>query len=371
MSASRTCARGDWEAEGIWFCCELWVGICDPQGLEAVGRKDLRIAARSGHGAAADNGRGNAASACHRAAVRFPLAPPATRRTLLRAVLPSVARPSSPCGQSPQSRTTRTLRISSRRWLRPSRRCASRLVAPARRQTAASRTARRDFQKAIGRLEGGDLRQTHFLHQPVLQGPEEPLDASLGLRDFARRSIRSLAPAELARTATRRLAPALLLPFHRAGGHERCCFYRCNEPADARSVAPSRPTCAGSLPCCRALKRAQIWLVASSIIAINWQAGPRSSSQANGELSCITNSPRAAPRSRHTCMFLAWRGAARTPAGSSISAASPGSPPILPGPNVRRPAWGRTLHSAGVPAVPQSLRFLSASADLAVRSPAA
>ena len=49
-------------------------------------------------------------------------------------------------------------------------------------------------------------------------------------------------------------------------------------------------------------------LVASSIRAMRWQAGPRSSSQRNGELSCITNSPNLARRSRHTCTACTrWR----------------------------------------------------------------
>ena len=44
--------------------------------------------------------------------------------------------------------------------------------------------------------------------------------------------------------------------------------------------------------------------MASSITAINWHAGPRSSSQRKGELSCITNSPKLALRSRHTWIFF-------------------------------------------------------------------
>lgn len=36
-------------------------------------------------------------------------------------------------------------------------------------------------------------------------------------------------------------------------------------------------------------------------LAISWQAGPRSSSQTNGELSIMTNSPNAPRRWRHTC----------------------------------------------------------------------
>ena len=38
------------------------------------------------------------------------------------------------------------------------------------------------FQKAIRRFDPSDSRQTHFLHQTVLQGLEEPFDATFGLR---------------------------------------------------------------------------------------------------------------------------------------------------------------------------------------------
>src|SRR5574340_1067216 len=54
-------------------------------------------------------------------------------------------------------------------------------------------------------------------------------------------------------------------------------------------------------------KRAHRRLVASSIAEISWQAGPRSSSQRNGELSCITSSPKLARRSRHTWIFFTRR----------------------------------------------------------------
>ena len=41
------------------------------------------------------------------------------------------------------------------------------------------------------------------------------------------------------------------------------------------------------------VNRPQMRLVASSIRAMSWHAGPRSSNQRNGERSCITNSPLA------------------------------------------------------------------------------
>jgi hypothetical protein len=44
-----------------------------------------------------------------------------------------------------------------------------------------------DFQKTIRRFDRSDSRQTHFLHQAVLQGLEEPLDATFGLSIQMRR----------------------------------------------------------------------------------------------------------------------------------------------------------------------------------------
>jgi len=38
------------------------------------------------------------------------------------------------------------------------------------------------LQKVIGGLDASDPCQTHFFHQAVLQGGEQPLDASFGLR---------------------------------------------------------------------------------------------------------------------------------------------------------------------------------------------
>src|SRR5947209_7665877 len=42
------------------------------------------------------------------------------------------------------------------------------------------------LQKAVGLLQSGDLLETHFVHQPVLQGAEQPLDAPFGLRRVRR-----------------------------------------------------------------------------------------------------------------------------------------------------------------------------------------
>src|SRR5437867_4400161 len=72
------------------------------QGLEAVGRKDLpRAALVLGRGAGEDSGRGNAASASHPAAVRFPPALHEAPRRLLPGARPSGFPPSSPCGPGP------------------------------------------------------------------------------------------------------------------------------------------------------------------------------------------------------------------------------------------------------------------------------
>ena len=54
----------------------------------------------------------------------------------------------------------------------------------------------------------------------------------------------------------------------------------------------------------RRLSKRFFLAVLISITAINWQAGPRSSSQRKGELSCITSSPKLALRSRHTWIFF-------------------------------------------------------------------
>src|SRR5207302_1604063 len=69
----------------------------DRQVLEAVGRKDLPIAVRSGRVSEASNGRESAASACHRVAVRFLPALREVPRRLLPGARPSGFRPSSPC----------------------------------------------------------------------------------------------------------------------------------------------------------------------------------------------------------------------------------------------------------------------------------
>jgi hypothetical protein len=75
------------------------------------------------------------------------------------------------------------------------------------------------------------------------------------------------------------------------------------------------------------LSEAQMRLVASSIRAMRWQAGPRSSNQRNGELSCISSSPKQALRSRPTCTtFTRWERGRHQAACSSTSAASLGSP---------------------------------------------
>jgi hypothetical protein len=42
------------------------------------------------------------------------------------------------------------------------------------------------FQEVSGRLQAVDSRQAHFLYQAVLQGLEQPLDASLGLGTLCR-----------------------------------------------------------------------------------------------------------------------------------------------------------------------------------------
>ncbi len=42
------------------------------------------------------------------------------------------------------------------------------------------------FQEVIGRREAVDSRQAHFFYQAVLQGLEQPPDASLGLGTLGR-----------------------------------------------------------------------------------------------------------------------------------------------------------------------------------------
>src|ERR1700733_14486579 len=97
MSASMISSTGDGQRGYVWFCCWLGVLVCDRSVLEAVGRKDLPIAAHRGRRAAAGTGRESAPSANHPAAARSLLAPCAAQHTPTLSANPSAVLPSSPC----------------------------------------------------------------------------------------------------------------------------------------------------------------------------------------------------------------------------------------------------------------------------------
>ena len=198
-------------------------------------------------------------------------------------------------------RAARTLRICSSRCSRCKLRCASLRCAGPTAKRWLPDGPESDFQKAIGLLERSipatrisfTSRSCSVLNSRSMR----PLACG-----SAPRSTRCPAPPARGRTAC-------------AAGCPRNCSCRCAgrevtnrlflsvyRPAAARSAPASRPACADFPRSNRAsAKRPQTRLLASSISAISWQAGPRSSSQRNGELSIITNSPKEARRGRHTC----------------------------------------------------------------------
>ena len=183
-----------------------------------------------------------------------------------------------------------------------------------------------------------------FFHQAVLQGGKQPLDASFwpgalcgdpfdpqfcGARPNCEWAA---SPQEVFADGCRTVATENAI-FIRVMG-QGTPVQRRNHPPNVRrfcSVVSCSTNCAW------------IRLVASSITAINWQAGPRSSSQQRkGELSAITNSPKLALRSAKRGSFHAGGADPEGRLGSSSSARSRGSSPTLPGPSARRPAWVRS-----------------------------
>ena len=68
---------------------------------------------------------------------------------------------------------------------------------------------------------------------------------------IAPRSIRFPVPGGPVRTASVLFLPATVPGMWPVQPSGRCCFYRCNAPADVRSAATILPTFAGSLPWCR------------------------------------------------------------------------------------------------------------------------
>src|ERR1035441_7509207 len=74
------------------------------------------------------------------------------------------------------------------------------------------------FQKLIGCFDGVDPRQPHLLHQTVLQGFKQPLDASLGLWTMCCNPCDSQFVQCTSELRTCRIATQLLGPLRRTGG---------------------------------------------------------------------------------------------------------------------------------------------------------
>jgi hypothetical protein len=190
------------------------------------------------------------------------------------------------------------------------------------------------FQKVVRRNQIIDSRQAQLLHQTVLQRPKLSLDASFGLRTGA--PIHSVPSSRKARpncerassprscsckaAAPLRWRKMLCLSVQCADGRP----YRCNQPPNMRRFS--------SVVSC-ATKRAHSRLLASSITAINEHPGARSANHRNGELSCITNSPKHAlftccARGRHNCArVIHFRSVSRLtwqPSSAKCSATSVG-----------------------------------------------